>query len=162
MGKGHIYPYRTVRVSFKHIATSRCEVNLFFYVTIDDISVIYVTAHKCAGGLKKFDQRWGSQRHRHFVGFISSLRCPSKHRHGATLFIRLFRETAPFSRLLRHAVDTEDTFSTYPPPPSPGPHGGISTWKHKISYLARPRLDHLAPQSKSSTTIPHLLFALES
>ena len=35
-----------------------------------------------------------------------------KNRHGATLFIRLFRETAPFSRLLRHAGDTEDTFST--------------------------------------------------
>ena len=31
---------------------------------------------------------------------------------GATLFIRIFRETAPFSRLLRHAGDTEDTFST--------------------------------------------------
>ena len=31
--------------------------------------------------------RSGSQRHRHFVT------CPSKHRHGATLFIRLFRET---------------------------------------------------------------------
>ena len=41
-----------------------------------------------------------------------SLTCPSKHRHGTTLFIRLFRETAPFSRLLRHARDTEDTFST--------------------------------------------------
>ena len=30
-----------------------------------------------------------------------SLTCPSKHRHGTNLFIRLFRETAPFSRLLR-------------------------------------------------------------
>ena len=27
--------------------------------------------------------------------------CPSKHRHGTTLFIRWFRHTAPFSRLLR-------------------------------------------------------------
>ena len=34
-----------------------------------------------------------------------SLTCPSKHRHGTTLFIRLFRETAPSSRLLRHAAD---------------------------------------------------------
>ena len=41
-----------------------------------------------------------------------SLTCPSKHRHGATLFIRLFRETAPFSRFLRHAGDTEDVFSS--------------------------------------------------
>ena len=36
-----------------------------------------------------------------------------------TLFIRGFRHTAPFSRLLRHAGDTEDVFSN-PPPPPPG------------------------------------------
>ena len=30
-----------------------------------------------------------------------SLTCPSKHRHGTTLFIRWFRHTAPISRLLR-------------------------------------------------------------
>ena len=42
---------------------------LVFNVTINDISVIYVTAHRCAGGLKKkLDLRSGSQRHRHFVG----------------------------------------------------------------------------------------------
>ena len=41
-------------------------------VTINDISVIYVTAHRCAGGLeKKLDLRSGSQRHRHFVGFFN-------------------------------------------------------------------------------------------
>ena len=34
-------------------------------------------------------------------------------------FIRLFLETVPFSRLLRHAGNTEDTFSTWPA----GPHG---------------------------------------
>ena len=28
-------------------------VNLLFNVAINDISVIYVTAHRCAGGLKK-------------------------------------------------------------------------------------------------------------
>ena len=75
------------------------EVNLLFNVTINDISVIYATAHRCAGGLKKkLDLRSGSQRHRHFV---RSLTCPSSHRHGTTLFIRWFRDTAPFSRLLR-------------------------------------------------------------
>ena len=43
-----------------------------FKVTINDISVIYVTAHRCAGGLKKMlDLRSGSQRHRHFVGFFN-------------------------------------------------------------------------------------------
>ena len=29
------------------------ELNRLFYVTSNDISVIYVTAHRCAGGLKK-------------------------------------------------------------------------------------------------------------
>ena len=42
----------------------------------------------------------------------SSLTCPSKHRHQVNLFIRLFREATLFSRLLWHAGDTEDTFST--------------------------------------------------
>ena len=66
--------------------------------TWNDISVIYVMAPRCAGGLKKkFDIRSGSKRHR---------QCPSKHQHGAILFIRLFRETAPSSRLLRYAGDT--------------------------------------------------------
>ena len=45
--------------------------NWLFNVTINDISVIYVTAHRCAGGLKKFDLRAGSQHHRHFVGFLN-------------------------------------------------------------------------------------------
>ena len=48
------------------------KVNWLFNVTINDISVIYVTAHRCAGGLKKnLDLRSGSQRHRHFVGFFN-------------------------------------------------------------------------------------------
>ena len=47
---------------------------------------------------RKLDLRSGSKRHRHFVGFLT---CPSKHRHGPSLFIRL----------LWHAGDTEDTFS---------------------------------------------------
>ena len=48
------------------------KVNWLFNVTINDISVTYVTAHRCAGGLKKkFDLRSGSQRHRHFVGFFN-------------------------------------------------------------------------------------------
>ena len=50
----------------------RGEVNWLFNVTINDISVIYVTANRCAGGQKKkMDLRSGSQRHRHFVGFFN-------------------------------------------------------------------------------------------
>ena len=53
--------------------------------------------------------RRGSERHRHFVGFFNvPVQVPTR----ATLFIRLFREIAPFCRLLRHDGDTEDTYST--------------------------------------------------
>ena len=70
----------------------------------------YMWCHGFAGGLKKnLYLRSGSQRHRHFVGFFN---VPVLHRHGTTLFIRWFRHTAPFSRLLRHAGDTEDVFPT--------------------------------------------------
>ena len=42
-------------------AAEMCEVNWLFIVTIDDISVTYVTAHRCAGGpKKKLDLRSGS------------------------------------------------------------------------------------------------------
>ena len=48
------------------------KLNWLFNVTINDIPVIYVTAHRCAGGLKKKLDLWsGSQRHRHFVGFFN-------------------------------------------------------------------------------------------
>ena len=46
------------------------ELNWLFNVTINDSSVIYMTAHICAGGPKKLDLRSGFQRHRHFVGFF--------------------------------------------------------------------------------------------
>ena len=40
------------------------QLSCLFNVTINDISFIYVTAHRCAGGLKKnLDLRSGSQRH---------------------------------------------------------------------------------------------------
>ena len=61
-----------VSIFFWSWKSVRCEVNWLFNVTINDISVIYVTAHRCAGGLKKkLDLRSGSQRHRHFVGFFN-------------------------------------------------------------------------------------------
>ena len=51
-----------------------------------------------------------------------SLTSPSYTDTGLHFFIRWFRHTAPFSRLLRHAGDTEDVFSTWTPR---RPHGGI-------------------------------------
>ena len=49
------------------------EWNLLLNVTCNDISVIYVTPHGCASGLrKKLNLRSGSQRHRHFVLLVIS------------------------------------------------------------------------------------------
>ena len=43
-----------------------------FNITCNDISVIiYVTANRCAGKLKKLDLWLGSIRQRHFVGFFN-------------------------------------------------------------------------------------------
>ena len=46
-------------VWFKNVVFEQkwCDMNWLFNVTINDISVIYVTAHRCAGGLKK---KWGT------------------------------------------------------------------------------------------------------
>ena len=75
------------------MAVRERERDWFFSVTCNDISVLYVTAHRCTGGLKKFDLRSGSQRHRHFVGLLNvPLQAPT-------------RENATFSRLLRYAGD---------------------------------------------------------
>ena len=82
----------------------------FFSMSHATIFQLYMWRHRCAGGLKKnLYLRLGSQRHRHFVGFFNMT---ILHWHGTTLFIQLFRETAPFSRLLRHAGDGEVVFST--------------------------------------------------
>ena len=85
-------------------------------VTCNDISVIYITAHRCTGGLKKLDLQSGSQRYRHFVG---SLTCPSKHRHGANLFMVIPRNRPILVAFYDTHGDTEDTFSTKPPLPPP-------------------------------------------
>ena len=80
------------------------EVNWLFNVTINDISVIYVTAHRCAGGLeKKLDLRSGSQRHRR--ARPSTDTGPS--------FLYGDSDTPPhLVAFYDHAGDTEDTFST--------------------------------------------------
>ena len=78
----HNHSYITVHNLISHLIKAKYKyrgmfvvdflLNWLFNVTINDISVIYVTAHRCAGGLKKkFDLRSGSQRHRLFVGFFN-------------------------------------------------------------------------------------------
>ena len=55
----------------------------WFYVTGNDISVIYITTQICAVGQKKIvDLRSGPQRHRHFVWF---LKVSVQNRHRAIL-----------------------------------------------------------------------------
>ena len=54
-------------------------------VTFNDISVTFMTAHRCASGLKKkVDLCVGSQRHRHFIGFF---KVPVQHQHWAILTV---------------------------------------------------------------------------
>ena len=104
------------------------KMNWLFYVTINDISVIYlyVTTHRCAGGLKEVDLRSGSQRHRYFVGFFN---VPVLHRHGITLFIRWFRHIAPFSRLY-DSLGIQRTYSRLKPPASSRGGGGGVMYMH--------------------------------
>ena len=59
------------RMSWWQQTTQMSEWDWLLNVTCNDISVIYVTAHRCAGELKKFFLRPGSQRHRFFVGFFN-------------------------------------------------------------------------------------------
>ena len=80
----------TLSYSYKDLGVS--EWDWLLNVTCNDISVIYVTAHRCAGRLKKeFDLWSGSQSHRHFVGFFNVSR-PSTNT--GPPFLRLFWETS--------------------------------------------------------------------
>ena len=51
-------------------------------IIVNGISVIFMTTHRCAGGLKKVDLRSGSQCNRHFVGFF---KVPNHNWHQAIL-----------------------------------------------------------------------------
>ena len=104
------------------------ELNWLFNVTINDISVIYVTAHRCAGGLKKkYDLRSGSQRHRHFVGFFNvPVLAPTRDQP----FLYGDSDTPPhLVAFYDHAGDTEVHILDLTPP---GPHGGSGFWTIKF------------------------------
>ena len=60
-----------------------------------------VTSHRCAAGIMK-NLTYGRS-----PNAIDIVQGPTR----GHPFIRLFRETAPLSRLLRHAGDTGDTLS---------------------------------------------------
>ena len=81
-------------------------VKWLFNVTCNYISVIYVTAHRYAGPLKNLNLRSGSQCHRHFVRYFDvPVQAPTRGHPFYTIIPRNHPR-------LRHAGDTEDTFST--------------------------------------------------
>ena len=69
-------------------------------VTCNVISVIYVMAHRCPGGLKKLALWSGSQRHRHFVGIFN---VPVHESTQGQPFYGYSEKPPHFSRLLRAA-----------------------------------------------------------
>ena len=87
-------------------------VYILFKVTFNNISVTYVTAHICAGSLKKkLDPRSGS----HAINILQgSLKCPSKHRHGANLFMVIPRNR-PISVAFNDAHGDQRTYSRLKP-----------------------------------------------
>ena len=92
------------------------EVKWWFYVTINDISVIYVTAHRFAGGLKKkFDLRSGSQCHRHFVGFFNMpVLAPSLRKFYGRYGDLIKQYEVTLSRMLHDILD-DDYLQGHPP-----------------------------------------------
>ena len=109
---------------------------LVFYVTRNDISVIYVTAQMCR---RTEDGRPGFQRHRHFARFSN---VPVLHRHGTTLFIRRFRQKFWCSQTL--GIER-------------GPRDGHVKEPYKMSMAigARPNVKLL--QSACTTMCRHIL-----
>ena len=74
-------------------------------VTCNDISVIYVTAHSCAGRLKKWDLRSGSNCHRHFVVLFNvSVQAPTRDQP----FYGYSEKPPHFNRILRRAWGYKD------------------------------------------------------
>ena len=108
------------------------EWDALLYVTCNDISVIY------DGPKNKFDLRSGSNRHRHFVGFLT---CPSKHWHGAKLLLRLFGETAPFWSPFKTRMGIRMIHSRLNPPPPRSPR---RDWRWSIlEYFNGLRLEYI-------------------
>ena len=126
-------------------------VNLLFNVTINDISVIFVTTYRCAGGLKKLDLRSGSQRHRHFVGFFNGpVQAPTRDHPFYTVIPRPLHLVAFYDTL-----GIRRTHSRLNPP---GPHGcpvGVIAqwgWWHSVgvwpsSWGLSWQLSHFYPKT---------------
>ena len=101
--------------SFTHVQAAYFKVSesgwdWWFNVTCNDISVIYLTAH--------LNVRRTEEEVVPTVALPNAIDISGRARPSTATrppFKRLFRETAQFSRLLRHAGDTEDLFSSWTP-----------------------------------------------
>ena len=93
----------------------------FWHHWFNNISVIYVTAHRCVGGLKKkldLCSMVGLPCHRHFVGFFNvSVQAPTQ----GQPFYAYSGKMPHFSHLLRHAWGYGGPILILIPQ---GPHGG--------------------------------------
>ena len=109
-------------------------------VTCNDISVIYVTAHLWAGGLKrKLDLRSGSQSNRHFKRFFNvPIQAPTESQP-----FKGYSEKLPhFSRLLRCALGYWGPVFVLKPQ---GPGG--RNWKYSV-FIMVSRVEKPSPLVK--------------
>ena len=104
---------------------------------------------------KRLNLRSGSQRHRHFIGFFNvPVQAPTRAHP-----IYGYSEKPPFSRILRHAGDTEDLFHLKPR----GPNGEAEyrnvtrckhSWRTFLQSKTHNRLVFLRNKCASRKVIP--------
>ena len=94
-----------------HSMHKKVKVNWFLTVTINYISVIHVTAQRCAGGTEEeVRPTVGLPCHTHFVGFFNvPVLAPTRDH---PFFTGDFDTPPNLVALYDHAGDTVDTFST--------------------------------------------------
>ena len=132
---------------------SESEWDWLFNVTCIGISVIYVTAHRCAGGLKKkMNLRSGSQRQRQFVGFVNvPVIAPTR-----PPFLYGYSEKPPHLVTFYDTLVIRRTFSRLNPS---GPHGGVTKqmqFQRNMSYPLNQYVNSnpsIRPYHKTSTEI---------
>ena len=129
-------------------------VDWLFNVTSNDISVIYVTAHICAGGLKKpLDVRSGSQRHTNIVWFFNvSLRAPTR---GQPFYGYSEKPPIFFSCLLGRAWGYGGSIRVSNPQ---GSHGGRPVGHERRYFNIKP---HLIKTDNPRNNFPTFLFFME-
>ena len=118
---------KTVRCVYDTHAPAIEVVDWLLNVTFNDITVRNVTAHRCAGGLKKLDLRSGSQHHRHFEGFFKvPVKAPKQ---GQPFYGYFEDQTVPFQSPFTTYMGIRRTYSRLKPPST---HGGTCPKQQQI------------------------------